>query len=190
MAVLAQADRGPILKVLGTVAGKPASEWLVPGHLAADGQLPRSWAQVASAGLTSAHFVEACAVSGPNHCVDGWSYAARSISALLAGDLHATRHLAYYAQLRAALSILAGLGVGIFNKINFIVNAAGEMTGSIPGVKVSVLIRSRGRSCMPGQRTLTSRFHSWISSEFTACLFATRLVPFGPASHPKMSPGR
>ncbi|HTK35595.1 MAG TPA: hypothetical protein VL358_09975 [Caulobacteraceae bacterium] len=126
-AILAQADRGPILNVLSTVGGKPAADWLTAGHLAADGQLPRTWKKVADAGLVDAHFVEVCAIAGPNHCIDGWSYAARALSAILAGDFHAARHLAYYAQLRAGLSILAGLGIGIFNKINFIIDASGAM---------------------------------------------------------------
>jgi hypothetical protein len=126
-AILAQADRAHILKVLSTVGGKPASSWLAAGHPAADGQLPLSWKKVADAAITDQQLAEVCAVAGPSHCVDGWSYAARSLSALLAGDYHAARHLAYYAQLRAGLSILANLGVGIFNKINFVIDASGKM---------------------------------------------------------------
>jgi len=66
-------------------------------------------------------------MAAPNHCLDGWSYAARSTAALLSGDFHGCRHLAYYAQLRAGLSILANLGVGLFNGINFIIDSAGRI---------------------------------------------------------------
>jgi hypothetical protein len=48
------------------------------------------------------------------HCADGWSYLGKAISCLLRGDPHRCRHLAYYAELRAALSLLASEGVGIF----------------------------------------------------------------------------
>jgi len=45
------------------------------------------------------------------HCSDGWSYLGRAISALLRGDPHRARHLAYYAELRAATALLAKVGV-------------------------------------------------------------------------------
>jgi hypothetical protein len=58
--------------------------------------------------------------------MDGWSYVARAFSALLAGDPHAARHLSYYAQLRAGMSMLANLGIGIFNGINYAIKADGS----------------------------------------------------------------
>jgi hypothetical protein len=65
--------------------------------------------------------------SGPLHCSDGWSYLARALSALIAGDGHAARHLAYYAELRAALSILACDGVGVFDNRNCVVDINGDI---------------------------------------------------------------
>ena len=62
------------------------------------------------------------AATAPSHCLDGWTFLSRALGALLAGDAHTTRHLAYYAQLRAALSILGCNGIGIFNAINFAVD--------------------------------------------------------------------
>ncbi|MFC3179462.1 hypothetical protein [Cypionkella sinensis] len=67
------------------------------------------------------------AVRGPLHVIDGWSYLGRAFSALLSGQAHAARHLAYYAELRAALSILASSGIGIFNKRNAVIDAAGAV---------------------------------------------------------------
>ena len=55
------------------------------------------------------------------HANDGWSYLGRSVSCLLAGDTHRALHLAYYAELRASMSLLAGAGIGIFDKKHFIV---------------------------------------------------------------------
>lgn len=57
--------------------------------------------------------------------MDGWSYVARALNSLVSGDAHAARHLAYYGELRAALSILASSGIGIFNKRNAVVDASG-----------------------------------------------------------------
>lgn len=124
--VLATADRGHILRALSTFANKAPNQWCPAGHPASDGQLPKGWGQVLA--LPAAQVVEAVAASAPNHCIDGWSYASRALSALLAGDAHAARHLAYYAQLRAGLSILANLGVGVFNRTNFVVTSAGVVT--------------------------------------------------------------
>ncbi len=63
------------------------------------------------------------AASSAIHCMDGWSYVARAMEAELAGDIDAARHLAYYAELRAAMSLLASSGVGVFNKKHFALNA-------------------------------------------------------------------
>ena len=59
-----------------------------------------------------AHYI---ASSTQMHCIDGWSYLASAVNALLRGDGHAAVHLAYYAELRAAMSILATDGIGVLN---------------------------------------------------------------------------
>ncbi|MFG1344931.1 hypothetical protein V5F59_08560 [Xanthobacter autotrophicus DSM 431] len=122
--ILQTADRGHLLRALAGFANLTVDQWCPAGHPASNGQLP-GWSHWG--GVTSAHAIEGLAASIPNHCIDGWSYAARSLSAILAGDGHAARHLAYYAQLRAGLCILANLGVGIFNRTNFVVTAAGSI---------------------------------------------------------------
>ena len=55
------------------------------------------------------------------HANDGWSYLGRAVSCVLTGDTHRSLHLAYYAELRAAMSLLAGSGIGIFERKHFIV---------------------------------------------------------------------
>ena len=60
------------------------------------------------------------------HCYDGWSYLARALQAELVGDPDAARHLGYYAELRAAMSILAGEGIGVFNFNHVVVDKAGK----------------------------------------------------------------
>lgn len=62
------------------------------------------------------HLAQYIAASVTLHANDGWSYLGRSVASLLAGDTHRALHLAYYAELRAAMSLLAGTGIGIFNR--------------------------------------------------------------------------
>ena len=56
------------------------------------------------------------------HSTDGWSYLGKAILSLLRGDPHRSRHLAYYAELRAAMAILATEGVGVFDKRHIAIN--------------------------------------------------------------------
>lgn len=121
---LAAADRAHFLGALAGFANQVPTQWCPPGHPAHLGQVP-SWQKATN--VTNAQFADAVAASAPNHCIDGWSYASRALAALLAGDGHATRHLAYYAQLRAGMSMLANLGVGIFNRTNFVLDSAGAV---------------------------------------------------------------
>lgn len=125
-AALLSANRSHVLGEMFKFRNQIGTDWLGAGHPAAHGQFSsQAWAIVA--GLPAAQLIRAVAVAAPNHCVDGWSYAARATSALLAGDYHACRHLAYYAQLRAGMSILANLGVGLFNRVNFVVTGNGTI---------------------------------------------------------------
>jgi len=66
------------------------------------------------------------AVSAPLHCADGWSFLGRAVAAILLGDATAARHLGYYAELRAAMSLMAAHGVGIFNRTHFVVVTADD----------------------------------------------------------------
>src|ERR1700722_6306108 len=62
--------------------------------------------------LRTTHLAQYISASSILHCADGWSYLGRAISCLLTGDPHRVVHLAYYAELRAALSLLASEGIG------------------------------------------------------------------------------
>ena len=59
------------------------------------------------------------------HCFDGWSFLGRAMEAELAGDPGSARHLGYYAELRAAMSLLACEGIGIFNNSHAVVEGNG-----------------------------------------------------------------
>lgn len=62
------------------------------------------------------HLQDFIAASSPLHCFDGWSYLGRALHAHMSGDELSSLHLAYYAELRAALSILSSNGTGCFNQ--------------------------------------------------------------------------
>ena len=70
------------------------------------------------------HLIDYVAASALGHCYDGWSYLARALEAEMSGDPDAARHLGYYAELRAAMSILASEGVGVFNRHHAIVSTS------------------------------------------------------------------
>ena len=61
------------------------------------------------------------AASALAHCFDGWSYLARALEAEMVGDPDTARHLAYYAELRAAMSILASAGIGVFHNRHVVI---------------------------------------------------------------------
>jgi len=111
-----------IVSEITTFGSKPVREWLPLGHPARSCQIvdPATHKGIrrldqARQNLTDAQMISLVAACGPNHCLDGWSYLSRSVSALVARDGHSAKHMAYYAQLRAAMSMLAVSGVGIFN---------------------------------------------------------------------------
>ena len=123
--VLARADGNALQANLAVIKGRRPTGWIGQTHPARRGELPFLWRDVLR--IADRDLVDAVALSAPSHCIDGWSYASRGVSAILSGDMHAARHLAYYAQLRAALSFLANVGVGIFNGINFVVDDGGRV---------------------------------------------------------------
>lgn len=56
------------------------------------------------------------AASALSHLLDGWGYLSNSITALFNGNKGAAIHLAYYSELRGAMSLLASEGIGVFSK--------------------------------------------------------------------------
>jgi len=49
------------------------------------------------------------------------------MGAQLRGDIGAARHLAYYAELRAAVSLLANEGIGVFNRVQAVLRESGDV---------------------------------------------------------------
>jgi hypothetical protein len=162
--VLAFADNGHILNALAQFGGRPASQWLPAHRSVRSGALPRTWRLVRA--LPQSDVVSVLAAAFPNHCVDGWSYMARAMSAFLAGDLHSARHLAYYSQLRAALSILGNLGVGVFNGINFVIDPGGNI------LQLDVPAHDKG---LGTHHAVWAALYRWVVNPVTARRFLSQV---------------
>jgi hypothetical protein len=91
-----------------------ASAWLGKGHPYSGDVLHALRKTPKIRGL--AHYV---AESSILHAFDGWNYVSRAADSLIRGDRRTTIHLAYYAELRAGMSLLASHGIGVFNGEHF-----------------------------------------------------------------------
>lgn len=79
--------------------------------------------------LVHSHMRQYIAASAVIHCFDGWAFLSRAVDAELSGDPNAARHFGYYAELRAAMSLLASCGIGVFDKKHIVVKADGRCHG-------------------------------------------------------------
>ena len=73
-----------------------------------------------ASGQNFPHLSEYIAASAVVHCFDGWSYLGLALEAEMAGNPDAARHLGYYAELRAAMSLMASEGIGVFHNTHFV----------------------------------------------------------------------
>ena len=71
---------------------------------------------------------EYLALSSACHAIDGWRYISQSAFAFLNGSRTQALHLAYYAELRAALSILSRSGIGVLKYKHFALTAGRGVT--------------------------------------------------------------
>jgi hypothetical protein len=68
--------------------------------------------------VNHAALIDYISASAPAHVIDGWSILGRAVDATLRSDTHSAIHLAYYAELRAAMAVLASEGIGIFDRLH------------------------------------------------------------------------
>ena len=119
--------------------------------------------------LNSAHLRDYIAASTVTHCADGWSFLGRAIDCHMRGDEGASVHLAYYAELRAAMALLAAAGVGVFSNEHFYVNAQGRCQKFSPARQANNQTRPNG----PGTHKFT-----WEALEHWAGTAACRALLF------------
>jgi len=128
MKVVSRADTGKLRKEFEWVVAQwPNSRWLSAANRYSSNTTKQLEIDTGVGG-TIAHtqLGRYIAASTIVHCVDGWSYVARALEAALSGDTHAATHLAYYAELRAAMSVLAAGGIGVFDQKNFVLTSNGD----------------------------------------------------------------
>lgn len=125
-AKLRLADRTPVVNALQNLALGSTNSWLPAAHPAIYG-IQGDHAPSKSAAISSATLAEYLAVAAPTHCADGWGYLSRGFHSYLIGDPHSAWHFAYYAELRAAQSILSASGCGAFNTWNCCLDVAGNI---------------------------------------------------------------
>ena len=127
---------GVALSMNSVASGLQQEHWLRNGHPYRRLNLGGRWkggynrlrADLSQGRVLSSELAEYVSISVPVHTMDGWSFLGRAVHCLLRGDPYSSVHLAYYAELRAAISILASQGIGIFDKQHCIVDSAGSCT--------------------------------------------------------------
>ena len=102
--------------------------WLGLRNVYRTDTIKRIRADDAAGTLQQKHLAEYIAASAPIHAVDGWSYLGRALQAHLMGDVFSARHLGYYAELRAAMAILATQGIAVLNRQHFVLNSQAGVT--------------------------------------------------------------
>ena len=104
-----------------------SSRWLAPRNRYRANVLEALRRDDAPAGTIRArNLAEYIAASVPIHCCDGWAFLGRAMGCHLRGDSDTARHLAYYAELRAAMCLLAANGIGVFRNSHFVIDGSGD----------------------------------------------------------------
>lgn len=99
---------------------KADGRWLGKKNVYAVKTTDRIAADRSNGTINQKHLAEYISASSVLHMADGWGFLGRAMQAHLIGDYSVARHLAYYAELRAAMAILACNGIGVFSGRNYV----------------------------------------------------------------------
>lgn len=122
--------------------------------------------ELSSGGLHNPkHLAQYITASSLLHASDGWSYLGKALSALASGDPRRAIHFGYYAELRAAMSLLATEGIGVFDTKHFIVNSTNSVAK----------LRNGGGTHVFGWEAL----EAWAGIPSSGQLFASLVQPDG-----------
>ncbi len=108
-----------------------AKRWIGQQNIYARLYIRKPSEPIRSTNLKQRQIADYIAASIFTHCSDGWSLLGRSLNLHIKGDTNSSVHLAYYAELRAAMSILATEGIGVFNSKHVI------LTGATPNAVIT-----------------------------------------------------
>jgi len=120
--------RAQVVSALSALSVSPDGTWLPTANPYLLGGSKRVVDDCKAESVAYSDVTEYVAASAFAHCADAWSYVGRAADALLKGDVHASVHLAYYAELRAAKSLLAAEGVFVGNGFSFVLGSAATLT--------------------------------------------------------------
>jgi len=136
-------------------------------------------ADEAMSSVHHAALIEYISASAPTHLIDGWSYLGRTTDAILRGDLNAAIHFAYYAELRAAMSLLACEGIGVFNGKHPIIDQSGTSTSPIKKITKSWNTAKKKYDLQSAttHRTVWPLLHHWGSLKRAANLIEELIAP-------------
>ena len=128
---VAEADPDAVIDALRRASTNywPYGRWL-------DTNSPKDMvAELRSGGCPDAsHVSEYVAVSALHHCYDGWSYLSQALVAEASANFAVARHLSYYAELRAAMSLLAVHGIAVMDSRPAIVTRTGACNTALPRI--------------------------------------------------------
>lgn len=139
VALVQSADRARIAAALSRVLPLNDERWFKQGNIYVPDASGRVEADSNTIPTTAEQdFVRYIGGSVFTHCADAWGFIGRALDALLRGDLPGAIHLTYYAELRAAISLLASEGIFIGNVDHFAVLATrvkqfGRQSNGKPG---------------------------------------------------------
>lgn len=104
----------------------PDGRWLGSDNAYCDNCMATIDAHLKADTIVSSDLAEYIATSAVLHCEDGWSFLGRALDCHSRGDSCRALHFGYYAELRAAIALLATEGIGVFNGSHFCVLDTGE----------------------------------------------------------------
>jgi len=128
--VIDQCSRGAVENALSSqLALLRTRVWVASGNRYAEQTVKRVRDDyyAPGSGLKSADFQDYMIASIPLHATDGWSFLGRAAQAHVHGDADAARHLAYYAELRAALALLGSEGLAVLQDDHFALTAPSKL---------------------------------------------------------------
>lgn len=94
------------------------SRWIDPDNRYANDPIGQMNIDNRASSVDAVQIGNYVAASVVPHLYDGWTYLSYATNAIIDGDYDTATHLAYYAELRAAISFLASQGIGFFNGVN------------------------------------------------------------------------
>lgn len=122
--ILKKASTIGVINQFGRIKRHLADErWLDIGNVYKSDPIKRIELEIKEKGLKCpSQLADYIAVSSPTHLWDGWNYLGLALYSCICGYTANVKHLAYYAELRAAMSVLASQGIGVLNRKHFVVD--------------------------------------------------------------------